>query len=309
VRAGHDPAYLTIDRRDGYVYVLNEDSTGTVRAFNLDAESGRLNLINVVTTGYADPCYCSVMPEEAVLLVSYYVGAAVSVFPLKDSGAVAEPSCTIEHNGSSQNPERQQQAHPHAIVPSPNHQFVYVPDLGTDEIVIYEFEPARRALTRLKAVDVPPGSGPRHFTFHPIDDYAYLTNELASTVTVFEWDDRTGGLDPIQSIDTLTRDIRNTAADIHVHPSGDFVYASNRGHDSIAVYDRGPDGSLRMVETQSTKGEHPRNFAIDPSGQYIYAENKLSNTIVTFQIDPETGRLTDAGEEFSVPRPACLKFL
>ncbi|WP_411968925.1 lactonase family protein [Haloferax sp. YSSS75] len=309
INAGRDPSYLAINSKTNHVYVVNEDSTGCVRAYNLNTKSGALELINVISTPYPDPCYCSVLPEYNVVLVSHYVGAAVSVLPIGPSGRLLEPSCMIEHSGSSVNPDRQRQAHPHAIVPGPNHRYVYVPDLGTDQIVIYQFEQETRSLLHQTTVDVSTGAGPRHLDFHPSGDYAYLINELHSTLTVFEWNERTGELFPIQTIETAPKTVENTAADIHVHPSGDFVYASNRGHDSIAVYQCKDDGSLHAVENEPTRGRCPRNFAISPDGQYLYAENQLSNTVVVFNIDSGTGRLTSTGRKLTVPNPVCLKFV
>jgi 6-phosphogluconolactonase len=189
---------------------------------------------------------------------------------------------------------------------------VYVPDLGTDRVWVYDFDPEAGRLEPADCghVDVHAGAGPRHITFHPNDRYAYLINELDSTVTAFERDADTGGLESFATVTTLPDDFdgENTTADIHVHPSGEYLYGSNRGHDSIAIYELDADGRPSLVGTEPTGGEWPRNFALDPTGRFLYAENADSDTIVTFRIRDD-GTLVRTENVVEVPSPVCMQFV
>lgn len=308
IKAGEDPSFLAIDQKNSTVYVVNEIADGLVRAYDFDPSTGELSHLNTIRTGLADPCYCSVHPTMDALLVSHFNGAAISVLPIDNQGRLDDPTCIINHSGSSVNPDRQQQAHPHSVVPGPDPQFVYVPDLGTDEVVIYRLSSTAEELDRIGEVELPAGAGPRHIEFHPTREFAYLTNELHSTVTVFKWNTDSGDLTKIQDVQTIPHRVSNTSADIHIHPSGDFVYGSNRGHNSIAVYRRLENGKLESIEYQSTRGTCPRNFALNPTGEYLYAENQTSDTVVVFTVELSTGSLSPTGDVLSVPEPVCLKF-
>jgi 6-phosphogluconolactonase len=309
VTGGKDPSFLAIDRENYTVYVVNEVADGFVRAYNLNPSTGDLTHLNTIRTGLADPCYCLVHPARDVLLVSHFEGAAISILPIDDQGRLDNPTCVVNHSGSSINPHRQQRAHPHSVVPGPDPQFVYVPDLGTDQVVIYSLPSGSDELDKVGCVEMTAGAGPRHLEFHTTREFAYLINELHSTVTVFKWDPQSGNLTEIQEIDAIPHKVSNTSADIHVHPSGDFVYGSNRGHNSIVVYRVLPDGKLDPVKYQSTKGTCPRNLALDPTGKYLYAENQTSDTVVIFTVESPTGSLSPTGDELSVPKPVCLKFV
>ena len=236
------------------------------------------------------------------------------MLPIEDDGSLAPASDFIQHEGASVNPRRQDQAHAHSINPDAQNHFAYVPDLGQDRVVIYQMDTddGRLVPNDPAYVEVNPGFGPRHFDFHPGGRWAYLINELGSTITAFEYDPESGGLSEFQVIGTLPTGFSgsNTTADIHVHPSGSFVYGSNRGHDSIAIFSVDEDsGRLTPLGHRSTGGRTPRNFGINPSGRFLLAANQDSDNIVSFHIDQESGLLTPTGHELSIPMPVCIRFL
>jgi 6-phosphogluconolactonase len=231
-----------------------------------------------------------------------------------EDGSLNPASDTVQHEGSGPNERRQQGPHAHSINLDPDNRFAFVADLGIDRVMIYRVDeaPGKLVPNSPPYAAVAGGSGPRHFDFHPSGNFAYLINEMGNTITAFAYDPDQGTLERLQAAPTLPDDFegRNTTADLHVHPSGAFLYGSNRGHDSIVVYaiDR-ESGTLSYVDRTATQGKTPRNFAIDPTGTYLLAANQDSDTIVTFRIDPETGKLTPAGQETAVSMPVCVKFL
>ncbi len=300
-----NPSFLAIHPSQEYLYAIHEVEDGGVSAFRRE-DDGSLDRLNRVPSGADGPCHCSVHPSGDYLFVAHYSGGAVSALPIGTDGSVSRPSDIVHHEGSSVHPERQTQAHPHSITPGPNGRYLYVPDLGTDDIVIYEFDDG--TLTPVETTSVHTGAGPRHLDFHPNERVVYVINELDSTVISFEWTPETGMLDEIASLSTLPSgyDGSNTTADIHVHPSGNWVYGSNRGHDSIVTFSVDEDGGLTVLDHQSTGGEGPRNFALDTSGQVLFAENQYSDTIVAFRIDDENGTLESTDITIQVPSPVCM---
>ena len=219
-----------------------------------------------------------------------------------------------QHLGSSVDPKRQGEPHAHSIVLSSNDRFAVVNDLGLDKLLVYRFDSQKGTLTPNDppAGTVKPGSGPRHFAFHPNGRFAYAINEMGNTVTAFDWNGDLGTFHELQTVPTLPRGFsgENTTAEIVVHPSGRFLYGSNRGHDSIVVYAIDPaKGTLTLVEDVLTQGKEPRNFALDPTGGYLFAANQNSNTVVVFRVDPKTGRLTPSGQKVDVPSPVCVTFV
>jgi 6-phosphogluconolactonase len=220
-----------------------------------------------------------------------------------------------QHAGSSVNRQRQQSPHAHSINLDAANRFAFVADLGLDQILIYGFDAHTGQLTPSTpptSVSVPPGSGPRHFAFHPSGRFAYVINELASTIVAFRYEAQSGNLTPLQTISTLPEGFleSSSTAEIVVHPSGRFVYGSNRGHDSVAVFQvHAETGELTRVQIELTQGQTPRNFVVDPTGKFLLAENQGSNTIVVFRIDPQSGRLTPTGEELAAPVPVCIRFV
>jgi 6-phosphogluconolactonase len=306
--AGENPSFLAIHPNGSHLYAVNETENGTVTAFAIDQTSGAISRVNRRTSGASGPCHCTVDSAGDYLFVAHYTGGAVSVLPIRDDGGVDDPVTIVTHEGSSIHPQRQTQAHPHSIRLGSNDQFAYVPDLGTDEVVVYEHNDG--ALHRIEEVSVHDGAGPRHLAFHPEESIGFLINELDSTLSVFERHESTGSLTHLDTVDTLPDQFtgENIAADVHVHPSGQWVYSSNRGHNSVAVFEF-EQNELRLVRHESTQGEWPRNFALDPAGRFLYAENQHTNDIVSFRLDETTGMLTSVEAVTEIPQPACMKIL
>jgi 6-phosphogluconolactonase len=310
VSGGADPSFLALDSAGDNLYSVNEIDDGTANAFAID-DAGALAQRNRVSVGDDGPCHCSVDASGRCLLTAQYHGGSVSVLPIREDGSLGEATTVVEHSGSGPDPDRQTEPHPHSITPGPRNEYAYVPDLGTDEIVVYDLDPNAPTIepADCSPVEVHAGAGPRHLSFHPNGRYAYLIDELDSTIVAFEVDPTTGDLATLATVDTLAEpfDGENYTADIHVHPSGDSLYGSNRGHDSIAVYELADDGRPRLLATESTRGEWPRNFAIDPSGEFLYVENADTDEIVTFRIGAD-GTLDPTGATFEVPSPVCMLF-
>jgi 6-phosphogluconolactonase len=248
------------------------------------------------------------------VLVANYTGGSISVLPVQQDGSLGAATAFVQHKGSGPNRERQEAAHAHWIEVSPDNRFAIAADLGLDELLVYRFD---AATGKLSANDPPfaktePGAGPRHMAFAPNGKFAYVINELQSTVTVFAYDAANGTLHSLQTISTLPKEFsgENTAGEIAVHPNGRFLFASNRGHDSIAVFSIDEaKGTLRLVDNFSVKGRTPRNFVIDPTGSRLLVANQDTGNIVSFRINRSTGRLTATGQQVKVPAPVCLKFI
>jgi 6-phosphogluconolactonase len=285
-----------------------------VSAFAIDRATGKLTFLNEVASRGADPCYITVDQSGKYVLVANYTGGSIAAFPISDDGKLGNASAFVQHTGHGLNPKRQEAAHAHSIDLSPDERFAFVDDLGLDELLVYKFDKSKGSL---KANNPPfakldAGAGPRHFALHPSGRFAYVVSELASTVTAFSIDLKAGMLHRSQSISTLPDNFKgeNDDAEIRVPPSGKFLYASNRGHDSIAVFAiDSSKGTLSPIEHTSTGGKTPRSFEIDPTGTLLFAENQQSNNIVIFHIDEKTGKLTPAGKVLEVGRPVCVKFL
>ena len=312
-----NPSFLTTDPHFRFLYAVSEvegDTNGGVAAFSIDRKTGSLKFLNSASSGGVAPCHLSVDKTAKMLVVANYGTGGVSAFPLKDDGGLGTMSALMEAHGSSVNPERQKGPHAHETVISADNRFLYVPDLGLDQIRIYKLDPSQAKLT---ANDPPfgkdnPGSGPRHIAFHPSGHFAYVMNELKSAVTVFSRDPETGSLKEIETVSTVPPGFtgENAPAEIEVDQAGKFVYASNRGHDSIAVFaiDEG-SGKLKQVQIISTQGKEPRGFQIDPTGRFLVVGNQKSNTITVFRIDEKTGELNFTGETIEVPTPVAFQFV
>ena len=315
-----NPSFLALHPNKRFIYAVSEveefhgEKQGAVYAYSVDAESGELTLLNSQGSGGPGPCHLKVDATGRFVLAANYRGGSVCVLPINDDGSLTPLSDFIQHEGSSVNPRRQEQAHAHSINLDPQNRFAYAPDLGQDRVVIYRLDTndGRLVPNDPAYVEVNPGFGPRHFDFHPNGMWTYLINELGSAITAFEYDPDTGALSEFQVIGTLPTGFSgsNTTADIHVHPSGKFVYGSNRGHDSIAIFEVDQrSGRLAAIGHRSTRGRVPRNFGIDPSGNFLLAANQDSDNIVTFHIDQESGRLASTGAEANIPMPVCVRFL
>jgi len=314
-----NPSFLAIDRTRRFLYAVNEISdyqgqkSGSVSAFAIDRKTGKLTFLNEVPSRGADPCYVTLDKTGKYVLVANYGGGSVAAFPIRKDGRLGEAAAFIQHTGRGYDPERQEGPHAHEIELADDNRFAIAADLGLDELLVYHFDAAHGTLSpnNPPVAKLQPGSGPRHFAFHPSGKYVYVINEMGSTVTALSYDAAHGTLHEQQTISTLPKDFKgkNDTAEIEVHPNGKFLYGSNRGHDSIAVFAVGPQGVLKAVEYVSTEGKTPRSFAIDPTGSYLFAANQGTNKIVVFRIDSNTGHLTPTGEALEAPSPVCIKFV
>jgi len=311
------PSFLAISPNHRCLYAISEGQSqdnSFVSAFRIDSKTGKLALLNQQPSGGSGPCHVEVDHSGMNVLAANYGSGSVSVFHLDKIGALGRMSAFIQDHGSSVNPQRQKGPHAHCIVTDSNDKFVFVCDLGLDKVLVFKFD---RSMGSLVANDPPfalvkPGAGPRHIAFHPNHRYAYVINEMASTLTAFACDRGRGVLREIEDQPLLPKDFkgRNTAAEVAVHPSGKFVYASNRGDDSIVVFGCDPHtGRLTFIERDSTEGKTPRNFEIDPSGAFLLAANQSSGTIIVFRIEPKTGRLQPTGNKAVADTPMCVKCL
>jgi 6-phosphogluconolactonase len=314
-----NPSFLAVHPSHKYLYAVNEvgnykgQKSGAVSAFSIDRTTGKLTLLNEVASGGADPCYVSVDKGGKYVLVANYTGGSIAAFPILADGRLGEASAFIQHAGHGTNPQRQEGPHAHSIDLSPDNHFAIVDDLGLDETLVYKFDGVKGSLTPNDPAfaKAAPGAGPRHFAFRPDGKFAYVINEMGSAVSVFAYD-TAGVLRPLQTISTIPKDFTalDESAEIAVHPSGKFLYASNRGHDSLAVFAIDPSkGTLTLVEYAPTKGQSPRNFAIDPSGTLIFVANEKSDNLVLFRINQQTGRLTPTGKVLDISQPVCVEFV
>jgi len=318
VARAENPSFLTLHPDGGHLYAANEVSrllgrrSGGVSAFRIDRKTGSLRFLNRQPTRGGAPCYIAVDSAGSNVLVADYGGGSVAVFPIRENGKLRKASAFVQHTGSGPNPSRQEGPHAHSIRVDPTNRFALAADLGLDKVIVYRYDPRTGALAANDPphADVSPGAGPRHMAFHPNGEFVYLVNELDLTVTVFKYDGERGALSIIQTISTLPGDVEDgySGADIHVHPSGKFLYASNRGHDTIAVFAIDSDsGRLTAAGHEPTRGRTPRNFAIDPTGRFLIAANQNSDSVVVFCIDQESGALTPTEYTASVPSPVCLR--
>ena len=314
-----NPSYLAFDSTQKFLYAVNElktyqdRPTGTVSAFAVDAKTGRLDFLNRQVTHGTDPCHVLVDGQRKHVFVANFMSGSVCVLPVRDDGSLGEATDFIQHQGSSVDPARQKGPHAHSVTLDASNRFAFVPDLGLDKLMVYRFDQKRGMLAAnaVPWITMKPGAGPRHLSFHRGGRFAYLVNELDSTVTVLSYDRSAGTFAPVQTVATLPEgfDGESTCADIQIAPSGTFVYASNRSHDSIVIYRIDPlDGRLSFVGHQPTRGKTPRSFGIDPTGSFLLAANQDSDTVVTFRVDPDSGMLQPTEHVAQVPTPVCVKF-
>ena len=314
-----NPSFLDIDPSRRFLYAVAEVGGssgmpgGAVNAYSIAPRSGQLTHLNQQPTLGDEPCHLSVDHTGKYVLVANYGSGSVCVLPVESDGRLGESTDFVQHEGSSVDPQRQEGPHAHSIVIDAANRFALAPDLGIDKVMIYRLDLTRGKLVAndQRFARVQAGAGPRHFDFHPGGGSAYVINELGSTVTAFAYDGSSGSLRQLQTVSTLPEDFEGTShtADLHVAPSGRFLYGSNRGHDSIAVFAIDEStGELSFVDREPTRGETPRNFAIDPTGAFLLAANQETDNIVTFRIDQQSGRLESTGHVAEVPTPVCLKF-
>jgi 6-phosphogluconolactonase len=317
------PSYLAVSPDQHCLYAANEvdhfkdqvtDHGGAVSAFSLDAGSGKLTFLNRLCSSGSDPCYVSVDASGKVLFTANYSSGSVKSFPLAASGALGAGGDCVSRSGHGPNASRQGSAHAHFIRPDPSHRFALSCDLGTDEVIVYPLDLGAAGLqpAKARAFGVPAGSGPRHLAFSPDGKFAHVINELACTITTFSWDSSVGELKLIESVSALPPGVvvapSFTAAEILV--SGNFVYATIRGHDSVSVLAANPStGRLEFLQNISSGGKVPRGLGIDPTRHWLLVGNQASNRVVEFSISPDTGRLSPTGEEFTLDAPVDVKFV
>ena len=315
------PSFLAVHPKGKWLYAVNEidnfsgKKAGGVSGFEIDAKSGKLTPINQQSTAGGAPCHVSLDESGRVVLVANYGGGSVASYRVDKKGVLSSDVTFIQHQGSSVNRARQEAPHGHCIVTDPGNKFALACDLGLDKVLIYKLDTKKGALTPNDPPfgRVTPGSGPRHMAFHPSGRFAWVINEMVCTVTSFSFDPKRGELKELQSISTLPADTKMigaySTAEIVTHPSGKFVYGSNRGHDTLAVYAVDEkQGTLTLVEHVSTQGKTPRSFGIDPSGRWLLAANQSSDTVVVFAIDAATGKLKTTGQSIEVGSPVSVVF-
>ena len=283
-----------------------------VAAFEISENGRSLRLLNMQPIGDGGAAHLVVDRSGRCLFTAQYGGGSVAVFPLDSDGRILPRSDLAEHEGSGPNQARQKSPHPHWVGVDPANRFLFVPDLGIDRVMIYRMNLDEGKIERHGVGRCPAGGGPRHLKFHPNGRFAYVLNELQMAVTAFAYDAEAGTLTPLQTISTLPEELQEVpskASEIRIHPSGRFVYAANRGHDSIAVFQVDPaNGQLTFVEREAIRGSWPRNFNLDPSGKWLLAAGRDSNTLAVFRIDPATGGLVFSGKSVSCPTPICVEF-
>jgi 6-phosphogluconolactonase len=313
-------SFVAIHPDHRHLYAVAEVSslggrrTGGVVAFSIAPETGALHQINEQASGGAGPCHLVVDKAGKDVLVANYDGGTVAVLPIDERGGLKRASSIQVHRGRGVNRARQETAHAHSINLDAANRFAFVADLGVDKIFVYRFDATagKLAPNQPPTVKVADGAGPRHLAFDPTGRFAYVVDELDSTITTFWYDAENGTLSRVQVVSTLPKDFHgeNTASEVAVHPSGKFVYGANRGHDSLAIFAVDPvSGKLTPVGHESTQGKTPRNFAIDPTGAFLLAANQDSDSVVIFRIDAATGRLRPTGQRLRIHQPVCVRYL
>jgi 6-phosphogluconolactonase len=308
------PAYFIISADRKHLYSCNSAPGSSVSAYAIDPATAKLTFLNQKLSGGGDPSYVSLDATGSYVMVANYEGGSIAVFALLPDGSLGKRTAYVQHTGTSVNPERQTHARPHSICVDPSNQFVLVPDLGVDQLFVYRLDLKTGALQPNEPpfATVAPGSGPRHLAFHPNGRIAYLINEMGSTIIRFGWDAKHGVLTQYETVSTLPEGFQGTStcAEILVHPGGKFIYATNRGHNSVAVFlIEAETGRLILVQHISTQGKTPRNCAFDPTARWLLVSNQDSSNAVVFRIDPNTGRLTQVGKPVPVLTPFCERFL
>lgn len=308
-----NPSFLSISSDQRFMYSLGGTKGDSVNAFRIEHPSHQLTLLNSQSlAGSSGACYLEVDNAGRWLIVGNYGTGSVTVLQVQPDGMLGPVSQTIQHEGSSVDPERQQKPYVHSINIAPNNIDVFVPDLGTDKIMTYTLDHAtgQLSLAPIPFATVTPGSGPRHFTFHPNGKFAYVINEMSATITAFNY--KQGALESFQTVKNLPDDYtgRKWAADIHISPDGKFLYGSNRAHESLVIFGIDQEtGRLALVGYQPVHGKTPRNFVIDPTGNFLLVANQDSDNITVFKRNRETGELTFTGKEITISQPVCLKLI
>ncbi|KAH8552693.1 Lactonase, 7-bladed beta-propeller-domain-containing protein [Umbelopsis sp. PMI_123] len=313
-----NPSFMVFHPHRQIIYTVDEhrdfEGSGGVSAYERNPENGSLNLLNTVTSKGADPCYVTVDKSGSHVLVANYTGGSVATFPTQSDGTIGEATTFIKHSGETKvNPARQDAPHAHSINLTPSGRYAIALDLGADKAVVYKYTHETGDLTVASELKFHPGDGPRHLKVSPFNDsWFYAVAELSNNIVFLEFDEASGTLNEIQRLGALPEDFKgeNLASEINILPSGKFLYASMRGHDSLAIFAINENtGKLTKVGNQHTGGSHPRHFAIDPTGEYIIVANKDSHNLVVFKVDQATGLLTEvADSRVNHRQPVCIKF-
>lgn len=306
-----NPSYLTLNKARTRLYAVSETEVcGKLSAYEIEQTSGNFRLLNERDTLGGAPCFLMLDQTESVISVANYLGGNVNLFTVDEDGSLGDMKANIQHFGSSIRKDRQQSAHPHAAIIDPTNNFLLVPDLGMDQIKIYHLDlKQKRRFICQSTVQMPKGSGPRHLTFHPTLTTAYIINELNSTIIVMNYRSEEGELSIIQYVSTVPFGFKgeNACADIHITPDGRFLYGSNRGHNSLVMYEvNSRDGTLTTTGFTPSGGKNPRNFCIIPDGSYLIAANQDSNNLVAFLIE-ESGKLIPVSKMNDIIEPVCIK--
>ena len=315
-----NPSFIELDLKRRRLFCVNGvqtfegKPTGAVSAFAIDPDTGKLTLLNQRSSMGSGPCHLVLDQQGRNLLVANYTSGNVAVLPVGPDGRLGEATAVVQHTGKSVNPDRQEGPHPHCVTLDPANRFAFVCDLGLDKVLIYRFDAQQGKLTPSEPAfaSLKPGAGPRHMTFRPDGRFAYVVNELDSTITAFAYLPETGALKELQTVPTLPPyyDGPNFPAEIGIKPSGEYLYASNRGHESLVVFGIDQDkGTLKYIEEQNAGGKTPRHFGIEPSGKHLAIANQDSDSLLVCRIDPENGRLKPSGVFAEAPSPVCVKFL
>ncbi len=315
VTEGSSPGFLAFSPNKDFLYSIYgkgtlDDGNGAVMSFKIDAFTGFLKKVNEQSVGGKGPAHISIDPKGRFAYTANYGDASVTVFPINSDGTLAKASDYVKHTGSSTNPQRQMEPHPHSSIPSADGKFLYVSDLGTDRIVIYEvLSGGKLKPAAVPYVQVPAGSGPRHFKIHQNGNFAYSVDELSNTIVGFKVNKKTGALTIIERLSMLPEGYAEVtyASDVHFSPDGKFIYATNRGHESVVIYEvNAKNGKLNMIGHESTGGKHPRNFMISKNGEYVLVGNTNTDNVVIFNRDNKTGLLKPNGVQHTIPAVSCL---
>jgi 6-phosphogluconolactonase len=317
VKGVSNPSFLAVDPKQRFLYAANESGEfagkkgGGVTAFAIDRKTGDLRKLNERHSPGV-PCHVSVHPSGRFVMAANYGGGNVVIYPVGADGSLGEPTDVAQHTGKGADPKRQDRPHTHCAIPDAAGRYVFAPDLGIDKVMIYRVDLKNGKLIPNGFFATKAGAGPRHFVFHPSGKFAYVINELDSTLTALAYDKEKGALAELQTVSALPPGFSGTSycADVHVHPSGKFLYGSNRGHDSIVAFAIDQNtGKLNLIAHESTRGKWPRNFAINPAGESLLVANQNTDNVVAFRIDQQTGKLTATGQTTEIPAPVCLKFI
>ena len=307
--------YLAISNNNSFLYSISQDedtNTGLITSYKINPENGKLNYLDEEFSHGSGPCYLSLDYSGELVIVAHYGEGNITVTSINNEGNLNKLIENVKHQGSGPNKNRQEGPHPHMSYYATKGNFIFVPDLGLDKIMVYKLTGSGHLqATKSPYGSVAPGAGPRHFVLHPNGKYGYVVNELNSTVTAFSFDRKTRALTEIQTINSLLTEFDgdNYLADVHISPDGNFLYASNRGHDSISIFSIDAAGKINLLANENCGGKWPRAFAIDPTGNFLLAANERSDNIVVFKIDKTTGLLTKTFESSEFPAPRCVKFL